>query len=119
MRNLIDFWSVSHFMAGVVSALAAVVFSLPSVPMFFVTFVLAILWELFEARFNLGEVSLNVGSDVVLPLLAFPVVYTLASRPELSAERKTLLLVIAFLIYVYANVISWRARINGDRDFRS
>ncbi len=119
MRNLIDFWSVPHFMAGVVSALAAVVFSLPLLPMLFATLVLAILWELFEARFNLGEVSWNVGSDIALPLIAFPIVYILANRPELDMEHKALLLVIATSVYVYTNAISWAARIDGDRDFKS
>jgi uncharacterized membrane protein YjjP (DUF1212 family) len=119
MRNFIDFWSVPHFMAGVVSALVAVVFVLSPVPMFFATFVLAILWELFEARFKLGEVLWNVGSDIVLPLIAFLIIYIFASRPELSAEHRVLLLVIASSIYVYTNAISWQARIDGDQDFRS
>lgn len=119
MRKLIDFWSVPHFMAGVVAALVTIVFALPPGLIFFMTLVLAILWELFEARFNLGEVSLNVGSDIALPLIAFPIVYILASRPELGMEHRVLLLVIASSIYVYTNVISWQARIDGDRDFKS
>jgi hypothetical protein len=119
MRNLIDFWSVPHFMAGVVAALVAVVFVLPPAPMFFATLVLAMLWELFEARFNLGEVAWNVGSDIVLPLIAFPIVYILASRPEFGMEHKTLLLVVASSVYVYTNAISWAARIDGDQDFKS
>lgn len=119
MRSLIDFWSVPHFMAGVVSALVAVVFSLPFGPMLFVTLILAILWELFEARFNLGEVSWNVAGDIVLPLIAFPIVYVLVNRPELDMEHRAFLLVVATSVYVYTNAISWVARIDGDRDFRS
>lgn len=119
MRKLIDFWSVPHFLAGVVAALAAAVFSLPPVPMFFATFVLAILWELFEARFDLGEVSWNVGSDIALPLISFPIVFLLVDRAELEMEHRVLLLVIALSIYVYTNVISWRARLDGDSDFKS
>ncbi|MBP9751516.1 MAG: hypothetical protein KBD19_01495 [Candidatus Moranbacteria bacterium] len=119
MRNLIDFWSVPHFMAGVVAALIAVVFAFPPVPIFFATLILAILWELFEARFKLGEVSWNVGSDIALPLIAFPIVYALASRPEVGMEHRVLLLTIASSIYVYTNAISWGARLDGDRDFKS
>jgi hypothetical protein len=119
MRKLIDFWSVPHFLAGVVAALIAVVFSLPPVPMFFATLVLAVLWELFEAHFDLGEVSWNVASDIALPLLSFPLTFMLASRPEMEAEHRVLLLVIASSIYIYTNVVSWGARLDGDGDFKS
>ena len=119
MSKLIDFWSVPHFLAGVVAALIAVVFVLPPVPMFFATLVIAILWELFESRLHFGEVSWNVASDIILPLLAFPVVFLLANRPELGMEHRVFLLAIASFIYIYTNIIAWQARLDGDIDFKS
>jgi len=119
MRKLVDFWSVPHFLAGVVVALVAVVFVLPPTHMFIATMILAILWELFEARFQLGEVSWNVASDIALPLISFPLTFMLANQPELGAEHKVLLLVIASSVYIYTNVIAWGARLDGDQDFKS
>ena len=119
MRKLIDFWSVPHFLAGVVAGLAAALFSWSPVPVFFAVLALAIFWEIFEAWFKLGEVSWNVVSDIALPLVAFPITYFLASRSELETEHKVLLLVMVVVIYVYTNLISWQARFNGDKDFKS
>lgn len=119
MNKLIDFWSVPHFLFGVVTALFGTVFGFPFWSMFFMTLAIAIAWEIFEARFKLGEVSWNIASDIVLPLIAFPATFLLADRPEVSAEHRLLVFIIAFSLYAYTNVISWRARLDGDPDFKS
>jgi hypothetical protein len=119
MKGLIDFWSVPHFLFGVVMALAAVVFGLSAWLTFFATFVIAILWEILEARFDLGEISSNVISDILLPLLIFPGVFFFASRSGVSQEHRILFLVITFSFYTYVNAIAWKARLDGDPDFKS
>lgn len=119
MNRLLDFWSVPHFLFGVVSALITVAFAFPEWPMFFATLGGAILWEIFESRFDLGEVSWNVASDILLPLTAFPVTFSFATHPLVTQEHRVLLLVVAFFVFVYVNAIAWRARFEGDSDFKS
>lgn len=120
MRKLIDFWSVPHFLFGVVAALVAVVFEYPFTYAFYVTLTIALLWEVFEAKYRLGEVSINVLSDIALPLVAFPITYVLASHEAITFEHRVTLLVITGIIYIYSNVVAWRARLEDrDPDFLS
>lgn len=117
MKRIIDFWSVPHFLAGVVTALAASAFSWNPVLIFFVTLFLAILWEFFEKSVKVGEHLKNVLSDIILPLLAFPVVYLFSEQYVETAEQRLALFVAVLGVYVYVNYIAWRARAERDQDF--
>lgn len=119
MKTLIDFWSIPHFLSGAVAALFAVIFAFPVLPMFFVTFAFAVLWELLEMRFQLREASWNVASDIALPLIAFPMTILLIGSAVPDHERRVGLFLVVLVLYVYTNVVAWHARLDGDPDFMS
>jgi hypothetical protein len=117
MKKLFDFWSIPHFLFGVLMAMVAAVFFLPPVAVFCAVFVVAVSWELLEMKFKLRESRWNVASDVMLPLLAFPITFFFVERPTLSQEHRVAMMVVVILIYVYANAIAWQARFDQDQDF--
>lgn len=116
-NKLFDWWSVPHFMFGIVMALMAIFFSWPALNTFFGTLVLALLWELLEKYVRLSEAPGNGWIDVVLPLFAFVITYLLVDQAELNHERHLGLLVITTLLYLFINIIAWRARFEKDEEF--
>lgn len=119
MKHFFDFWSVPHFLSGVVSAMFTVVIGLPPLFMLCLTFAIAIVWELLEMRFRLREASLNVVSDVLLPLAAFIATLAFMQGFVPDADHRAGLLFVACILYVYTNVIAWQARFDHDTDFLS
>ena len=117
-KKLIDPWSVPHFLFGVVAALAAVVFAWPAMWTFVGIIVLAIAWEFLEMYFRLSEAPGNAWMDVLLPLIAFTLVYPLASNPAIDISQRFALLIVAMFLYLTTNYLSWRARLERDRDFQ-
>ncbi len=117
MKRIIDFWSVPHFLSGVVTGLSASAFSWQPLAVFFATLGLAILWEFFEKSVKVGEDMKNVASDILMPLVAFPATYLFAEHAVETAERRLALLVAVLGVYVYVNYIAWRARAERDQDF--
>lgn len=116
-RKLFDWWSVPHFMFGVVTALFAISYSWPAFETFVGTLILALLWELLEKYVRLSEAPGNGWIDVVLPLLAFVMTYLLVDQAALNHDRHVGLLTITLLLYVFINMIAWRARFEKDEDF--
>lgn len=116
-NKLFDWWSVPHFMFGIVTALAAISFSWPTFLTFVGTLILALLWELLEKYVRLSEAPGNGWVDVVLPLLAFVITYMLIDQAALNHERHLGLLTITVLLYGFINLIAWQARFDKDRDF--
>ncbi len=116
-RKMFDWWSVPHFLFGVVTALAAITFSFSAFDAFFVTLGLALAWELLEKYFRLSEAPGNGWVDVVLPLMAFVMTYFLVDQASLNHERNLGLLTITVLLYGFINMIAWRARFERDYDF--
>lgn len=116
-RKLFDWWSVPHFMFGIVMALAAISFSWPPFLTFVGMLVLALLWELLEKYVRLSEAPGNGWVDVVLPLLAYVVTFLLVDQAALNHDRHLGLLVITLLLYGFINLIAWRARFEKDEDF--
>ena len=116
-RKLFDWWSVPHFMFGIVMALAAISFSWPTFYTFIGMFILALLWELLEKYVRLSEAPGNGWIDVVLPLLAFVMTFLLVDQAALNHERHLGLLTITTLLYGFVNLIAWQARFDKDEDF--
>jgi hypothetical protein len=116
-KKLFDWWSVPHFMFGIVTALAAISFSWPIFYTFVGTLIAALLWELLEKYVRLSEAPGNGWVDVALPLLAFVLTYLLIDRAPLDHDRHVGLLTITILLYAFINLIAWRARFEKDRDF--
>ncbi len=115
--KLFDWWSVPHFMFGIVTALAAISFFWPVFYTFVGTLVLALLWELLEKYVRLSESPGNGWVDVVLALLGFVITLLLVDQAELNHERHLGLLLITFLLYLFINMIAWRARFEKDEEF--
>lgn len=115
--KLFDWWSVPHFMFGIVMALAAISFSWPTFLTFVATLIIALLWELLEKFVRLSEAPGNGWVDVALPLLAFVTTYLLVDQAALNHDRHLGLLTITLLLYVFINLIAWRARFEKDEDF--
>lgn len=116
-RKLFDWWSVPHFMFGIVIALAAISFSWPTFPTFLGMLVMALLWELLEKYVRLSEAPGNGWVDVVLPLIGFVITYLLVDQATLNHERHLGLLTITVLLYGFINLIAWQARFDKDQDF--
>lgn len=116
--KLFDWWSVPHFMFGMVMVLISITFSLPTAYTFFATLYLALFWELLEKRFRLSEAPGNGGMDVILPLLAFWVTYFMVNKAALNHEGHVGLLTVVSLVYGFVNMIAWRARFEQDASFR-
>lgn len=115
--KLFDWWSVPHFMFGIVAALAAIAFSWPIFWTFAGTLFLALLWELLEKYVRLSEAPGNGWIDVVLPLFGFVITYLLVDQAALNHDRHVGLLAITTLLYLFINMIAWRARFDKDTDF--
>jgi hypothetical protein len=116
-KKLFDWWSVPHFMFGIVMALLAISFSWPASYTFLGMLVLALLWELLEKYVRLSEAPGNGWVDVALPLLAFVITYLLVDQAALNHDRHLGLLTITVLLYLFINLIAWRARFEKDEDF--
>ncbi len=104
-------------MFGVVTALFAISYSWPAFSTFVGTLILALLWELLEKYVRLSEAPGNGWIDVVLPLLAFVMTYLLVDQAALNHDRHVGLLTITLLLYLFINLIAWRARFEKDEDF--
>jgi hypothetical protein len=116
-NKLFDWWSVPHFMFGIVTCLAAISFTWPIFLTFVGTLILALIWELLEKYFRLSEAPGNGWVDVILALIGFVITLLLVDQAALNHDRHVGLLVITFLLYLFINMIAWRARFEKDEEF--
>src|SRR3989344_2504007 len=86
LDKMFDWWSVPHFMFGMVAALSAITFEWPAFEVFLITLVMALLWELLEKKYRLSEAPGNAWVDVVLPLMAFVMTYILVDTSTLNHD---------------------------------
>lgn len=117
LNDGLDWWSVPHFLLGMVIVLGALVFSLPILPSFFVTLAVAIFWEWLETRYRLSEAPGNTLIDILLPLIAFVITLFLVDQIDASPEHYRALFVIVSLLYASISFFAWRARFNNDGEF--
>jgi CDP-diglyceride synthetase len=115
--ELIDFWSIPHFLFGAVTALFASVFGIPMGIAFVLTIVLAVCWEWFESSNKVVESIRNRVTDVIYPLIAFPATFLYAQNVAVEQERRVALLAIVSILFFYINYMAWKARFENDRDF--
>lgn len=115
--KMFDWWSVPHFMFGMVTALCAITFEWPAFDIFLITTILALLWELLEKKYRLSEAPGNAWVDVVLALLAFVTTYLLVDTSPLNHEGHVGLLTITLMLYCVINMLAWRARWDHDKQF--
>jgi hypothetical protein len=117
-RKLIDYWSMPHFLLGTLIAMIVRVFGYPVVPLFFVTLVVAILWEFVEMRLRIREARINVASDIFMPLLAYIVTLWLTGGTlAVRHEELVALLIVTIVFYTLISYAAWAARFDHDPDF--
>ena len=119
LQRWFDWWSIPHFLFGVVMALLASVLLLPLPFVFVVTLGIAILWEWFESFVRLREASGNSVVDVLLPLVSFIATSSILGSARLPYEQRLSLFIIITLLYLFLNFLAWRARMGRDHDFDS
>ena len=117
VSDLVDWWSIPHFMFGVVTALITIVFSFPELMTLYIMLFLAVVWEVMERKFKLAEAAGNPAFDVFLPLSAFALTFFLVDRTPLNHEHHVGLLAATLVLYAIISLISWRARYFSDPDF--
>ena len=119
LKEYLDWWSIPHFLFGVVMALGALVFVWPLEIAFVATLFVALLWERFERRIRIHETKRNAKMDVILPLLAFGLTVFLMSRmPTQAIEDRQAFFLTAVFLYLFVNFIAWRAKMENDREFQ-
>ncbi len=117
LRHAIDYWSMPHFLLGTLIALIGLVFGLPAGLFFFVTLVIAVLWEIIEMRLRIREAKVNVASDIIMPLFAYVLTLWLTTSQAMQQEQLVALLSVTIITYALFNYAAWRARFNRDPDF--
>lgn len=115
--RLFDWWSVPHFMFGIVMALMAVSFAWSPWYAFVGTLVIALLWELLEKYVRLSEAPGNAWVDVALPLISFVGTLFLVDQTAFNHERYLDLLFMTTLFFLFINMIAWRARLRKEKEF--
>ena len=118
LKKSLDWWSIPHFLFGVVTALSALVFGW-SVPVAFTaTLGIALLWEYFVRRVRIREAPSNAKMDILLPLVAFILtIFLMNHTPLQTAQDRQSFLIIALSLYGFVNFIAWRAKLAHDREF--
>lgn len=118
-KKYLDWWSIPHFLFGVVMALGALVFAWPLALAFTATLVIALMWERFERHIRLHETKGNSRMDVLLPLLAYGLTIFLMNRmPVRTNEDVQAFFLTAIFLYLFVNFLAWRAKMEGDCEFR-
>lgn len=118
-QNLIDYWSMPHFLFGTVMALLAVTFSLAFEFMLALTLSLAVIWEILEIRTGLREAFSNRMSDIVLALCSFILTFLITNHIHRSIMHPDSLLIITILFFFGINFFAWRARFEHDKEFEN
>jgi Na+/glutamate symporter len=116
-NQFIDYWSVPHFLLGMLIAMIVRVLEYPAVPLFFVTLIVAIIWEVFEMQVRIRESRINVISDIALPLVAYGLTLWITDSREMGHEQQVALLSVTIITYVLVSYAAWRARFDHDPDF--
>lgn len=117
--KVVDWWSIPHFLFGVVMALGALVFAWPLQFAFVGTFVIAFMWEKFERSIRIQEAKENSRMDILLPLLAFGItIFLMNQMPSRTGEDEQTFFLTAVFLYLFLNFIAWRAKLENDREFQ-
>ncbi len=117
LKRWLDPWSVPHFLFGMVLALAGITFYWPLVVTFLALVILAFLWEYIERQVGIHESKGNPKMDVVLPILAFWATFLLVDRAPLHKEQHMALFICVLLLFIFLNLVAWRARLQKEKGF--
>ncbi|HMP85487.1 MAG TPA: hypothetical protein PKE08_02355 [Candidatus Paceibacterota bacterium] len=70
-RKYVDLWTIPHFLIGVLFAFYAIWADMPILTSFYIMTLVAVLWEIFEIKFDLHEEFTNRISDVFSSITGF------------------------------------------------
>lgn len=117
IKRLFDPWSVPHFLFGMVIAMSAIALHWPLYQSFVALIVVAFLWEYVERKVGIRERRGNPLMDIILPIIAFGITLLLVDQAPLHKKEQSALLVCVLLLFIFLNLIAWRARLQKERGF--
>lgn len=113
----LDLWSIPHFLFGILMAFLP---SLTGVSVFKAlafTFVLAVLWELYEKFVSVRETVQNSLLDILLPIVAFVASSFILTSYPLHPNDLRVVASAVFVLYLFTNISGWLAYRRRNRDF--
>ncbi len=109
----LDFWSVVHFLSGVILGLIFILFNLDLRSALLASFGLAALYELWEIFMKLSEDVPNVIMDIFLVVSGTYLPFTFLAR--LSSNTTTLTLIILMLVQLILVRFGWKSYLARKR----
>lgn len=108
-----DFWSVGHIFSGLMIGLVLLFFNFSILDALFISFVLAVLYEVFEIMIKVQEDVQNIILDIILVVLGtyLSFVYFI----DLSNSEKSFVFIIVSLLNLGLNLIGWKVILNKKR----
>ncbi|HMP67122.1 MAG TPA: hypothetical protein PKA60_00025 [Candidatus Paceibacterota bacterium] len=106
-RKYIDLWTIPHFLIGVIFAFVAIIENFSVFNSFYLLVALAVLWELFEVKYNLTEPFTNRIVDVFASITGFYFAVVLIDYFDPQGDLFRNILYFLMIIYVVSNIIGW------------
>ncbi len=97
----IDLWSLNHFVGGVLIARILFFFDLSFWPALSITFVVKMVWEIYELIRNIKESIENKVMDVIIGIFGFLIMYYLYIQVIFFSS--TLFFVVIFVVWLFLN----------------
>lgn len=97
--------------------MGAIALHWPLIPSFLALIVIAFLWEYVEWKIGIRERKGNPWMDIMLPILAFGMTLLLVDQAPLHKKEQLALFVCVLLLFIFLNLIAWRARFQKERGF--
>jgi Na+-transporting methylmalonyl-CoA/oxaloacetate decarboxylase beta subunit len=96
--KVIDLWSLNHILGGTVLAGIFFFLNLPLTIALILTFLIAILWEIYELIEGIYETHSNKILDVLTSLLGVPMFYYLANENLIETKALFAIFLFSFII---------------------
>mgnify|MGYP003394303087 CR=1 FL=1 len=112
-----DLWSIPHFLFGILMAFVPPLTDISFSIVLTFSFILAVLWELFEIYIGIKETVLNSLLDVFLPIVAFIITSYMLHIYTFRHDELLVIAVAIFVLYVFTNISGWLAYRRRNRDF--
>lgn len=109
-RQYVDLWTIPHFLIGVLFAFFALFEKLSVFNSFYLLVACAVLWELFEVKYNLTEPFTNRIVDVFASISGFYLTIILIDFYKPSETIFMEWFYFTSFIYVISNIIGWVCR---------
>ena len=106
-RRYIDLWTIPHFIIGVLFAFYALLENFSLFSSFYLLVAIAVLWELFEFKYDLTESFTNRIVDVFSSITGFYLTVVLVYSYDPSDSVFTFWFYVSIIIYIVSNIVGW------------